>query len=209
VNQTASTCDPALAGTDTLFLQTAFGCDSLIVTETTWEALLVDAGTDQTLTLGDSVLLSVSTNATNGTVAWQPAGVVGCPACPQTWAFPAANTLMLVHVTDANGCTGEDELWIEVLKPTNVYAPNVFRPGSADANGYFFVFAPGAAIGELQVYSRWGELVYQGQPQQPEQGWDGRFRGRSVEGGVYVWVCVLEYPDGSTERLSGDVTVLR
>lgn len=59
------------------------------------------------------------------------------------------------------------------------------------------------------MYSRWGELMYQGQPQQPEQGWDGRFRGRAVDSGVYVWVCTLEYPDGRTERLSGEVTVLR
>jgi hypothetical protein len=209
VNQTASTCDPDLAGTDTLFLQTAFGCDSLVVTETLWQALSVDAGMDQSVTWGDSIRLSVSTNAVNGSVVWQPAGILECPFCPETWAYPQENTLMRVQVTDANGCEGEDELWIEVLKQTGVYAPNVFRPGSTDGNAHFFVFAPQARIQWLQVYSRWGELVYQGQPQQPEQGWDGRFRGREVDNGVYVWVCTLEYADGHTEHLNGEVTVVR
>jgi len=209
VNQTASTCDAALAGTDTLFLQTAFGCDSLVVTETLWQALSVDAGMDQSVTWGDSIRLSVSTNAVNGSIVWQPAGILGCPNCLETWAFPKENTLMRVQVTDANGCAGEDELWIEVLKQTGVYAPNIFRPGSTDANSYFFVFAPQARIQWLQVYSRWGELMYQGQPQQPEQGWDGRFRGREVDNGVYVWMCTLEYPDGHTEHLNGAVTVVR
>ncbi|MBK8357179.1 MAG: hypothetical protein IPL13_17945 [Saprospiraceae bacterium] len=42
-----------------------------------------------------------------------------------------------------------------------------------------------------------------------DQGWDGSFRGKEVEGGVFAWFAIVEFLDGKTKTFKGDVTVVR
>jgi hypothetical protein len=46
-------------------------------------------------------------------------------------------------------------------------------------------------------------------PNDPSSGWDGRYRNKFVEPGVYVFWAEVELADGSTRVLSGDVTVVK
>ena len=67
-------------------------------------------------------------------------------------------------------------------------------------------------VRSLQVYDRWGGqmvLLQDFAPNDPAQGWDGRWKGQAVSPGVYVYWAEVEFADGSTEVFSGDVTVLR
>jgi hypothetical protein len=64
----------------------------------------------------------------------------------------------------------------------------------------------------LQVWSRWGELVFQQEnfpPSQEAYGWDGRFRGRPVDPGVLVWYAEVRFADGEILKFKGDVSVLK
>jgi hypothetical protein len=64
----------------------------------------------------------------------------------------------------------------------------------------------------MQIYDRWGELVFERKnlpPNEPILGWDGRWNNRPVDLGVYVYVVQLEIIDGSIQTRKGDVTVLR
>jgi len=67
-------------------------------------------------------------------------------------------------------------------------------------------------IRQLQVYDRWGDqmAVFNNiVPNDPARGWDGRFRGKEMNPGVYVWWAEVEYSDGTTEIFKGDVTIVR
>ncbi|MCC7504513.1 MAG: hypothetical protein IT259_04390, partial [Saprospiraceae bacterium] len=59
---------------------------------------------------------------------------------------------------------------------------------------------------------RWGELVYEALdfPVNDEQrGWNGQFRGKDAQTGVYVWYVEAEYADGFVESLRGNTTLIR
>ena len=77
----------------------------------------------------------------------------------------------------------------------------------------FTVFAnESLALVRLQVFDRWGELIFENLnllPNQPEKGWNGHFRGRPVGTGVFVWIAELEFVDGLKRIIWGDVTVVR
>ena len=66
----------------------------------------------------------------------------------------------------------------------------------------------------MQVYNRWGELMYERKDFLPVfgdlgEGWDGRFRGDYVNPGVYIYVAEVTFLDGRVLLYRGDVTVVR
>ena len=64
----------------------------------------------------------------------------------------------------------------------------------------------------MQIFDRWGALIFETQDipsKQPELGWDGRFNGKMMDTGVYVYRAVLGFPDGSEQQIAGDVTLIR
>ena len=68
-------------------------------------------------------------------------------------------------------------------------------------------------INFVRVFDRWGELMFTKNKILPgtdiSQGWDGSFRGRVVENGVYVYMIEVEFEDGQKLLYRGDITVVR
>ncbi|MBC7773810.1 MAG: gliding motility-associated C-terminal domain-containing protein [Phycisphaerae bacterium] len=121
------------------------------------------------------------------------------------------STQFAVIVRNQNGCTASDSLTVDVEK-TNVYLPNVIKPGSA-SDAYFTVFAGEGVrrVVSLQVYSRGGALVFERQdfqPNAPLQGWGGRWNGKTAQSGVYLYLAVVEFWSGKQVRYEGTVTVV-
>ncbi len=64
----------------------------------------------------------------------------------------------------------------------------------------------------LRVYSRWGERRFErrGFPlNDPTSGWDGSFRGKELNPGVFARYADVERHDGRVINFKGDVTVVR
>lgn len=92
-----------------------------------------------------------------------------------------------------------------------VYIPGVFKPGSGNANGEFRVQS-GCAITDflLQVYDRWGNLVFESRD--PGSGWDGARNGRQISPGVYLYRAQMTLTLGDLRFpviKTGDVSVVR
>ncbi len=122
------------------------------------------------------------------------------------------NTDVAIEVRNASGCVARDNLSIEV-ETTNLYFPNAFRPGS-NQNNFFTVFAGDGVeqVEALQVFNRTGNLVFEKRnflPNDPQLGWDGKWRGRPAPAGVYAWVAQVTFLDGRRERFSGNVTLVQ
>ena len=98
-----------------------------------------------------------------------------------------------------------DSTIILYLAYTNVYIPNVFSPNGDHMNDYFEVYAASAAYQEveMQIFDRWGNLVFEGQR------WDGTHRSEVVSPGVFVYVIRFQNADGNVSIRSGSVTVIR
>jgi len=86
-----------------------------------------------------------------------------------------------------------------------IYAPNVFAPDTQ-----FFQLFPtsNAQIRSIQIFNRWGSLVYQNTGESPE--WNGTFNGQRAAPGVYAfWIEYLDKRDESIRIQTGDVLLLK
>lgn len=164
------------------------------------------------LHLGDSIWVEPNSNFQISTAAWLPPDGVHCPTCPATYISAPNNLTYQLTATDFNGCSTTASLTVQVDDGIRVYVPNVIRPGSGGPNDVLTIFGGPevARIQSLQLFDRWGNQVF-GQynllPNVPTS-WDGTFRGKQVQSGVFVWMAIVETRDGREVTLGGDITVL-
>ena len=128
---------------------------------------------------------------------------------------PISETIYTITVMDEDGCSAQASVIVEVDRNRNVFIPNAFSPNGDRVNDEFAIFTgPGVAeIRFLQVYDRWGEMVYNAEnvPLNPfgqTAGWDGLFRGRRVPQGTYIYISEIVFLDGRVITYKGDVNVL-
>ncbi len=82
--------------------------------------------------------------------------------------------------------------------PEIFYFPNAFSPNNDGVNDIYRVQSENVTVDQLDVYDRWGSLVYSGT--QNPTGWDGTINNKPADVGVYVYV--LRY----TTNISGITT---
>ncbi len=182
----------------------------------------VSLGPDTTIQLGDSVLISPDIFDAFGAVQYKWKSVllenftcVDTPDCSMIWARPYQTNTYKITVTDENGCRGSDDITVNVLKPRGVYVPTGFTPNDDLNNDILIVYGKSRQVQNVvsfRVYDRWGELLYEDQNfnvNDDSRGWNGQFRGKPCDPGVYVWYVEVEYRDGYREALSGNVTLIR
>jgi gliding motility-associated-like protein len=58
----------------------------------------------------------------------------------------------------------------------------------------------------LSIWSRWGELIYEGNS---SDGWDGTVDGNAAPPDVYVYHLLVHLPNGEESDRHGDVTLIR
>ncbi|HNM25296.1 MAG TPA: gliding motility-associated C-terminal domain-containing protein, partial [Saprospiraceae bacterium] len=102
---------------------------------------------------------------------------------------------------------------IDVRRGGAVYQPTAFLPGGS-ANGIFTIYGGPELqqIDVLRIFDRWGALVFERRnfpPNNPAYGWDGRFRGRDLPAGVYVYHVELRFANGDRQVLKGELTLVR
>ncbi len=207
------------AGTYDLAVQDIKGCkDTIEVPINQPPPIIVDAGPDKVIDLGDTTLIKINYTPIKDkdTILWNP---------NLTWlgnldfsGRPFVTTDYTVTVVDSNGCVGTDIVQVRVVKNLNLHAPNVFTPLNKDNNNDFFnvwVTKGVDRIELLEIYDRWGNLIYQGvdgvnfNRNDHSSGWDGTFKGSEVNPGVFVWRAGVRWLDGTFSNYAGDVTVLR
>ncbi len=192
------------------------GVDSVIVTEeninTSYE---ISLGPEETIALGDSVVIAIQTNIPEDQIAsitWSP---VNCIDCDMITLTPDQETLVQVTITDINGCILQAEKLILVDVPeSNYFVPNIFSPNGDNQNDYFTIYGDATInqIAQLSIFDRHGSLVWQTQnipPSQLSLGWDGSQNGQMLNPGVYVYRAVLTKNNGLEEVVFGNVTLVR
>ena len=118
--------------------------------------------------------------------------------------------------TSQKGCS--DTANINIITDADVVFPNAFTPSGDGANGgyyipgnldndIFFPYTSGVVEYKFQVFDRWGELIFE--TEDIKQGWDGYYRGKICQQGVYVWKAYVKLNNGKEFKKTGDVTLLR
>jgi len=175
----------------------------------------IEAIGDTTIALGNAISLTglISDPGRVISYQWTPAIYLDCDTCLTTIAAPLQTTTYTLYARDSIGCVVSDALILRVLQGT-VYIPNVFKPGSDNQNDYFTIFAAKDVelIELLQIYDRWGSLIFENRDFQTSDaalGWDGRINGEEAAAGVYLYVTKVRFLNGISELYKGDVTLLR
>ncbi|MBK8557907.1 MAG: choice-of-anchor L domain-containing protein [Lewinellaceae bacterium] len=182
------------------------------------DAVLVDLGPDITVELGQGTQLDAIVQFAIEPVdyAWDLAShdLLSCVDCPD----PYIDSIFFAHtftlkIVDANGCAASDQIQVLVDKPRKIFVPTGFSPNDDLSNDKLIVHGQTSAkVLHFQVYDRWGEMVFQADnftPNDASNGWDGNFRGKPMNPGVYVWVVEAQYMDGVTEVFKGNTTLIR
>ena len=93
---------------------------------------------------------------------------------------------------------------ISVEKPYALYAPTAFSPDGDGINDYFNVVGQGLTNYTIEIYNRWGQMVFKSNDMSVK--WDGNFRNKKAPAGTYVYK-VNSVDFGSEIRLIKSVSV--
>lgn len=146
---------------------------------------------------------------------WTPSGTLSCSDCLEPISFPTATTIYIFEYTYGYGCRDSKTITVEKIH-TTVGIPNIFSPNNDNRNDKFFVTYPDKVRGIIKgmnVYDRWGNLMFTAsdiEPNNPNVGWDGTFKGSDAQPGVYTYMIEAFFDnDGTSKIYTGTITLIR
>lgn len=207
------------AGDYEVFVRDNLGCifkDTINVTQP--NELIVDLRDDIFLLMGEKT--PIVPIIQNGTIPyfynWTPNdSSLSCFNCPvpvvERLQFDQEYTLL---VTDANGCSGMDRIFVRVQKERNIYVATGFSPNGDGTNDFLYVQGDELAkrVVLFEVFDRWGEKVFKSEDHvlnKAELGWNGFFKNKTMNSGVFGWRLVVEFSDGEIQQYEGSSTLIR
>lgn len=162
---------------------------------------IADAGTDVTITLGDTTLLT----GTGGLVGvWTPGLTLSDSVIASPFAIPLVTTTYTYTVLDGNGCMGEDSVTVTVKLPTQFDIKNVITSNGDGYNDAWIIqgieYYPSTFVIVFNIY---GKEVYSSDDYQND--WKGTWKDRKLPNGTYYYTVV---PGGTESKLKGTLTIL-
>ncbi len=110
-----------------------------------------------------------------------------------------------LKVTDQAGCI--DSATTMVAISDRFFVPNVFTPNNDNINDDFIVTSNGISLFSIEIFSRWGNLVFRSNGHEQIM-WDGRMPdGSLVKPGTYYYVINSENGNIKYEPEKGFITV--
>ena len=200
--QTESTAANLAAGTYTCTVTDDIGCTSSATVTITQPVLLdIAASQGDTINLGETIDLNVTSNTDSTTFVWTGGGFSGTGS---TVSVQPTETTTYYVIGSFGSCTDLDTVII-VVDPVSLKVPTAFSPNSDDLNDTFGPLAVGVDIITFRVWDRWGAMLHDN----PATLWDGTRNGAPMPADAYLFYIVARYPDGTEKKIEGDVTLLR
>jgi gliding motility-associated-like protein len=183
LTQNATSCNSADVGNVTTTYTATTGCDSTVTVIT----MLID--------------ISVCDDNKCNTTDIFNEETCECEHTPITPPDCNDNNPATSDIYNAQTCECE-----HVLDKHYVLIPNAFSPNNDGVNDAFTVTAIGASYIQAFIYNRWGQLVYESN--NSSVSWDGTYKGKLQEIGVYVYLVTITYEDGSSVIKKGNITLI-
>ena len=167
-----------------------------------------------TLKLGDSIQLTPLLNFAPRSLKWTPSQFLDCDTCLTPMALPKASINYKLEAFDEKRCSVFQQINIKLSPERNIFAPTIFSPNGDAQNDFFTVFSDGTVerIKILEIYDRWGEKVFMNHnflPNIENEGWDGIFKGKDAEAGVYIYYFTVIFKDGKEATIQGELSLAR
>ncbi|HEX5625214.1 MAG TPA: PKD domain-containing protein [Saprospiraceae bacterium] len=189
-----------------------YGCsfsDSFQVNISRFDPPLQAYAEDDTIYLGQSTVLHVSPGYSN--YLWRIPYNLSCTDCTDPVASPQFSTLYTVQAKNEDGCEGETDVRVIVIRPkcdsSDIFMPNAFSPNDDRENDILEVRSNFLESVELYVYNRWGEKVFE--TRDKTQWWDGSYKGQKLPPDVYGYYLKVICVDGQQYSEKGNVTLIK
>lgn len=211
---------------DTIFLihnmSAVNDCDSIVYIQVHPSKVSILSGLDKVIVPQGSTYfprsdITLSNGLPDVTLHWSitnPANRLSCTTCDDPSISAIQNDTIKLTLSDSKGCRESKSIQLLIKNCNNIYIPNVFTPNSDNTNDRFYPSSDDCIkeINLLEIYDRWGDIVFKNehfQANDPGAGWDGRFRNKLLDPGVFVYRMVAESNFGIMQTYKGDVTILR
>jgi gliding motility-associated-like protein len=105
-----------------------------------------------------------------------------------------------VNTSTPEGCPSSDSIKVKTYRGPQIYVPTAFSPNGDGYNDILHIVAAGVKkLSYFNIYNRWGQLVYS--INNAHVAWDGKFKGKQVAAGTYVWVAEgIAYKGNAIQR---------
>lgn len=109
----------------------------------------------------------------------------------------------------ANGsgsCEQYSETYTISVSESKLQCPNAFSPNGDGINDLWKVSYKSIVKFECTIFNRWGVKIIE--LNDPSEGWDGTYKGKTVNSGVYYYVIKAVGSDGVKYDLAGDINII-
>ena len=167
---------------------------------------------------GQTVSLYVSSNIQDkSNFLWLEPDGLSCIICDDPYLTGDTTATYNVVVRDPD--SGCPDTLTTTLIPINecdgslISVPNVFSPNGDDINDVVYPYSTIIdKVKTFKVFNRWGELLFEENDfatNAAGHGWDGKYRGKYMQPGVYIYYLEAICYSGDTVIKKGDITIFR
>lgn len=128
-------------------------------------------------------------------------------SCNLVYDVPDQATVFVVIGTDQYGCTNADTILVDINGYMEVFVPNIFSPNGDGSNDYLVVKGPRLFNYHIQVYDRWGKVVFESTEQ--KDFWDGTLNGEVLAPQTFVYILSGETVLGEQIVKEGNVSIIK
>lgn len=136
------------------------------------------------------------------TYYWYPDISLSIQSEQYTTACPDSSIIYYIEVTDNEGCTGIDSIYIKIYEIYDINnIPNTITPNGDGVNDTFIIenikYYKGNTIA---IYNRWGEKIYE------TTNYNNTWDGNDLPAGAYFYI--LKIPQGK-KTYTGNINIIR
>ena len=188
--------------TETASVYVCYNRDTVVVD--LYPLIGLQAMKDTFVISGNSIQLEVS-GGSFLEYRWEPETGLDNSLIADPIATPLEPIRYYVYALTEDGCEESDSLFIDVIEDLRAY--NVFTPNNDGINDFFEIEnAERFPEMHVEVYSRWGDLLFSATGYDADSQWDGYARGKEAPTGTYYYI-IIPYP--GARPVSGNVTIIR
>jgi gliding motility-associated-like protein len=196
-----------------LFVTTSYGCldssDVLDITVHPKPVAIFDFTPKATTILNPTItLLNTSTNGFEYDWDFGDGNVSSAENPTHTYSDTGHYPVTLL-VTSDEGCLDTLEKVYHIEDVFTCFIPSGFTPNGDRHNDKFSITGTGVKKLKVQIYDRWGALVFESTDR--NFAWDGKSResGEPLPMGVYMYRITVDMENGGREQYKGTISLVR
>jgi gliding motility-associated-like protein len=143
--------------------------------------------------------------------SWSPNTYLGCADCAMPFCAPKSNIVYTITAKNKYNCAVNANITINIVCSQSVFFPNAFSP--LGTNPLFYPMGKGIRIiKDFRIFNRYGDLIFERdnvQVNDAAAAWDGRYNGKILESGTYVYTAEAQCDTGEIIPLKGTVVLIR